>query len=70
MSKNTVVKSMKEEDWMADRDAEILEEYNAIVNDKKRLDKALKAAAKKVENLSERAEALDKTITGIKTHKK
>ena len=52
--------------WKAEEDARAIERYNEIINDKPRLDRALKAAKKQVENLTERAEALNKSITGIK----
>jgi len=56
--------------WQAESDAEIIERYNAIINDKPRLDRAMKAAKKQIENLTERANALSKSITGIKSSKK
>ncbi len=56
--------------WQAESDAGIIEQYNAIINDKPRLDRAMKAAKKQVENLTERANALSKSITGIKSSKK
>jgi archaellum component FlaC len=55
--------------WQAESDAGIIEQYNEIINDKPRLDRAMKAAKKQVENLTERANALDKSITGIKKRK-
>lgn len=56
--------------WQAESDAGIIEQYNAIINDKPRLDRAMKAVKKQVENLTERANALSKSITGIKSFKK
>ena len=56
--------------WQAESDARIIEQYNEIINDKSRLDRAMKAAKKQVENLTERANALSKSITGIKSSKK
>ena len=56
--------------WQAESDARILEQNNAIINDKPRLDRAMKVAKKQVENLTERANALSKSITGIKSSKK
>lgn len=56
--------------WQAESDARVIEQYNEIINDKSRLDRAMKAAKKQVENLTERANALNKSITGIKFSKK
>ena len=56
--------------WQAESDAIIIGQYNEIINDKPRLDRAMKAAKKQVENLTERANALSKSITGIKSSKK
>ena len=56
--------------WQAESDARIIEQYNEIINDKFRLDRAMKAAKKQEENLTERANALSKSITGIKSSKK
>lgn len=65
-------RKMTEDDlkWQAESDARIIEQYNEIINDKSRLDRAMKAAKKQVENLTERANALSKSITGIKSSKK
>ena len=61
-------KKMSEDElkWRAEEDARTIERYNEIINDKSRLDRALKAAKKQVDNLTERANALNKSITGIK----
>lgn len=56
-----------EEEWQAEEDARTLERYQEIIKDKKRLDAALKAASKTVDNLEARAKALSKSLTGIKT---
>jgi len=55
--------------WRAEEDARTLERYQEIINDKARLDRALKVAEKQVDNLQERAKALSKSITGIKKKK-
>lgn len=55
--------------WQAESDARTIEQYNEIISDKPRLDRAMKAAKKQVENLTERANALNKSITGIKKRK-
>jgi archaellum component FlaC len=55
--------------WRAEEDARTIERYNEIINDKSRLDRAMKAAKKEVENLTERIEVLNRSITGIKKRK-
>ena len=55
--------------WQSEEDARVLERYQEIMNDKGRLDRAMKAAKKTVDNLKERAAALNKSITGIKKKK-
>ena len=52
--------------WRAEEDARTLERYQEIMNDKGRLDRAMKAAKKIEDNLKERAAAINKSITGIK----
>lgn len=59
----------EEQQWQAEDDARTIERYNEIINDKPRLNRAMKAAKKQVENLTERANALNKSITGIKRRK-
>ena len=55
--------------WQSEEDARVLERYQEIVNDKARLDRAMKVAAKTVDNLEERAKALSKSLTGLKKKK-
>ena len=55
-----------EQDWQAEEDANTLRRYQEIINDKKRLDRALKAADKMVDDLEQRAKMLNKSITGFK----
>lgn len=55
--------------WQAEEDARTLERYQEIMNDKGRLNRAMKVAEKTVDNLQERAAALSKSITGIKKKK-
>lgn len=55
--------------WQSEEDARTLERYQEIVNDKARLDRAMKATAKIVDNLEERAKALNKSLTGLKKKK-
>lgn len=69
MASNNRKMSEDELRWQAEDDARIIERYNEIINDKARLDRAMKAAKKQVENLTERAEALNRSITGIKKRK-
>lgn len=52
--------------WRAEEDARTIERYNEIINDKARLNMAMKVAAKTVDNLQERAKALNKSLTGLK----
>lgn len=55
--------------WRAEEDARTLERYQEIVKDKKRLDAALKKAKEQIDNLKGRAEALGKSISGLKNRK-
>ena len=55
--------------WQSEEDARALERYQEIVNDKARLARAMKATAKIVDNLEERAKALNKSLTGLKKKK-
>lgn len=52
--------------WQSEEDARTLERYQAILKDKSRLDRAMKVAAKTVDDLQERAKALNKSLTGLK----
>jgi hypothetical protein len=61
--------SEEELKWQSEEDARTLERYQEIIKDKQRLDRAVKAAKKTVDNLQERAAALSKSITGIKNKK-
>lgn len=64
-------KKMSEDElrWQAEEDARTLERYQEIINDKERLGRAMKKAKEQVDNLQERAEALNKSITGLKKKK-
>ena len=53
--------------WQAESDCRTLEEYQQIISDKDRNDRALKAAKEKVSDLQDRAKALGKSLTGIKS---
>lgn len=55
--------------WQSEEDARTLERYQEIVNDKARLNRAMKATAKIVDNLEERAKVLNKSLTGLKKKK-
>ena len=59
----------RELEWQAESDAETIARYNEIINDKPRLDRAMKKAQEKIDNLQERATALSKSLTGIKKKK-
>lgn len=57
-------------EYQTEEDARTIERYNEIMNDKTRLDRALKQAEKTIDNLKERAAALSKSVTGLKPKKK
>jgi wobble nucleotide-excising tRNase len=65
-------KKMTEEElrWRAEEDARTLERYQEIMNDKSRLERAMKQAQKTIDNLQQRANAMSKSLTGIKNTKK
>lgn len=65
-------KKMSEDElrWRAEEDARTLERYQEIMNDKPRLDRAMKQAQKTIDNLQQRATAMSKSLTGIKNNKK
>ena len=53
--------------WQAEDDCRTLEEYQQIISDKARLDRAMKAAKERVSDLQDRAKALGKSLTGLKS---
>lgn len=53
--------------WQAENDCRTLEEYQQIISNKARLDRAMKAAKEKVSDLQDRAKALGKSLTGLKS---
>ena len=53
--------------WQAESDCRTLEEYQQIISDKARLDRAMKAAKEIVSDLQDRAKALGKSLTGLKS---
>ena len=59
----------RELEWQAESDAETIARYNEIINDKPRLDRAMKKAQEKIDHLQERATALRKSLTGLKKKK-
>lgn len=65
-------KKMTEDElrWRAEEDARTLERYQEIMNDKPRLERAMKQAQKTIDNLQQRANAMSKSLTGIKNTKK
>lgn len=65
-------KKMSEDElrWRAEEDARTLERYQEIMNDKPRLEIAIKQAQKTIDNLQQRATAMSKSLTGIKNNKK
>lgn len=66
MNNNNKKLSEDELRWRAEEDARTLERYQEIMNDKPRLEAAMKQAKKTVDNLQERADALSKSLTGLK----
>ena len=67
MNNNSKKLSEDELRWRVEEDARTLERYQEIMNDKPRLEVAMKQAKKTVDNLQERADALSKSLTGLKT---
>lgn len=67
MKTETKKMSADELKWQAESDCRILEEYQQIISDKARLDRAMKAAKEKVSDLQNRAKALGKSLTGLKS---
>lgn len=64
----TTTKKMSADElrWQAENDCRTLEEYQQIISDKARLERAMKAAKEKVSDLQDRAKALGKSLTGLK----
>lgn len=64
----TTTKKMSADElrWQAENDCRTLEEYQQIISDKARLDRAMKAAKERVSDLQDRAKALGKSLTGLK----
>lgn len=62
--------NINDKKWQAEQDARTLAEYNEILSNKTRLNRALKEAKKQVSNLNDRANALSKGINGIRSRKK
>ena len=52
--------------WQTEEDVRTLERYQEIMNDPERKKRVLAAANEKVDNLKERADALARSVTGIK----
>lgn len=65
-------KNMTEDElkWRAEEDARTIERYQEIMNDKPRLERAMKQAQKTIDNLQQRADAMSKSLTGLKKNKK
>lgn len=64
-------KNMTEDElrWRVEEDARTLERYQEIMNDKPRLERAMKQAQKTIDNLQQRADAMSKSLTGLKNKK-
>jgi len=69
MAKELKNMSADEIRWQTDEDVKTLERYQEIMNDSERKKRVLKAANEKADNLKERANALSKSVTGIKGKK-
>lgn len=65
-------KNMTEDElrWRAEEDARTIERYQEIINDKPRLERAMKQAQKTIDNLQQRADVMSKSLTGLKNGKK
>lgn len=64
-------KNMTEDElrWRAEEDARTIERYQEIMNDKPRLERAMKQVQKTIDNLQQRADAMSKSLTGLKNKK-
>lgn len=58
--------STMENDWIAEEDATTLARYQEIISDKKRLSNAMSKAKEKIKDWQSRANALNKSLTGLK----
>jgi len=66
MAKLTSISDKQELKWQAEEDARTMARYQQIMEDKARLNRAVKAAKEQANDLEQRAKALSKSITGIK----
>lgn len=57
------IKSVQEKQWQAESDASTMAEYQAIMEDKPRLQRAIKAAKNKAQDLTQRASAMQKAAS-------
>lgn len=57
-------------DWQAESDANIMAEYQAILDDKKRRNAAIKAANRQARDLNERASAMSRVASVRKRGKR
>lgn len=60
---NMKIKSVQEKQWQAESDASTMAEYQAIMEDKPRLQRAIKAAKNKAQDLTQRASAMQKAAS-------
>lgn len=63
------IKRSDELKWQAESDARTMAQYQEIMSDKARMDRAIKAAQKEANNLEKRSSAM-KAAAGTKTKKK
>lgn len=54
--------SKNERQWQAESDARTMAEYQEIINDKSRMNRAIKCASKQADDLSKRANALKSIV--------
>lgn len=56
--------------WQTEEDARILGRYQEILDDRPRLNRALKKAKEQADNLQERANSLSRSVSRLKGSKK
>lgn len=55
--------------WQAESDAHVMAQYQEIINDKARMNRAIKVAEREAKNLSRRADAM-KSVAGTRAQGK
>ena len=59
-NKSTKTQLQMERDWQAEDDARTMAQYQEILQDKSRMDRAIKAAKTKANDLNKRADAMNR----------